>query len=56
LLELHNNPEEKYLNILRGYSDQSHFIRDFMRFMGKKPTELQNYFKDIQLKKVYNYL
>jgi AraC-like DNA-binding protein len=56
LQELHNEPDQKYLNILRGYVDQSHFIKDFVRFTGQKPSELQKFFKDIKLRKIYNYL
>lgn len=53
---VHNKPGIKFQDIIKGYSDQSHFIRDFTRFTGMKPGYLQNLFSDFKLKKVYDYL
>lgn len=56
LRELHNTPDRKYLEFLRGYVDQAHFIKDFVRFTGHQPKRLQDFFKDHKLRNIYNYL
>lgn len=56
LVELHKRPNKKYLDLLRGYVDQSHFIKDFIRFTGQSPKVLQTFFKDEKLTQIYNYL
>ena len=56
LSELHKNPDQKYLDLLKGYVDQSHFIKDFTRFTGKKPTQLLELFRDAGVKETFNNL
>lgn len=56
LSELYKNPDQKYMSLLKDYVDQSHFIKDFKRFTGKKTSELLELFKDSVIKDTFNNL
>ncbi len=56
LSDMHQHPDEQYLQKLHGFYDQPHFIRECKLFTGRTPTAIFAPFKDESVRKIHNNL